>query len=88
VPLFLVDLDNTLIDRAGAFSRWAQEFTAARGSSAADAQWLIEADRDGLEPRARLATMIGERFRLDSRAKSGLLSCAAASSGRSSPTTQ
>jgi hypothetical protein len=31
VPLLLVDLDNPLIDRAGAFARWAREFTAARG---------------------------------------------------------
>jgi hypothetical protein len=30
VPLLLVDLDNTLIDRAGAFARWAREFTSAR----------------------------------------------------------
>jgi len=28
VPLLLIDLDNTLIDRAGVFRRWAQEFAA------------------------------------------------------------
>jgi len=69
VPLLLVDLDNTLIDRAGAFARWAREFTSARGGSAADAAWLVTADRDGLEPRERLAAMICERFRPDSRAE-------------------
>jgi len=69
VPLLLVDLDNTLIDRAGAFARWAREFTSARGGSAADAAWLVAADRDGLESRERLAAMIGERFGLDCRAE-------------------
>jgi putative hydrolase of the HAD superfamily len=73
VPLLLVDLDNTLIDRAGAFSRWAREFAATRAGSEADAQWLVAADRDGLESRERLAAMIGERFGLDGRAEDGLL---------------
>jgi putative hydrolase of the HAD superfamily len=73
VPLLLVDLDNTLIDRAGAVSRWAREFVSARGGSAADAQWLVAADRDGLESRERLAAMIGERFGLDDRAGAGLI---------------
>jgi putative hydrolase of the HAD superfamily len=73
VPLLLADLDNTLIDRAGAFSRWAREFTAARAGSEADAHWLVAADRDGLEPRERLAAMIGERFGLGRRAEAGLL---------------
>jgi len=73
VPLLLVDLDNTLIDRAGAFGRWAREFAAARGGSAADEQWLVAADRDGLERRERLAAMIGERFGLDDRGEASLL---------------
>ncbi len=57
MPLLLADLDNTLIDRAGAFSRWAREFAAAHAGSQADAQWLVAADRDGLESRERLAAM-------------------------------
>jgi putative hydrolase of the HAD superfamily len=65
VPLLLVDLDNTLIDRAGAFARWAREFSFAHGGSLADAEWLAVADRDGLESRDRLAAMMGERFGLD-----------------------
>jgi putative hydrolase of the HAD superfamily len=73
VPLLLVDLDNTLIDRAGAFARWALEFTAARGGSQEDATWLVAADRDGFEERERLAAMIGERFGLDGRTQAGLL---------------
>jgi putative hydrolase of the HAD superfamily len=73
VRLLLVDLDNTLIDRAGAFARWAREFTSARGRSPADAQWLVAADNDGLQSREQLAAMIGERFGLDSRGEAGLL---------------
>jgi putative hydrolase of the HAD superfamily len=73
VPLLLVDLDNTLIDRAGAFGRWAREFVSARGGSEADAQCLVAADRDGTERRERLAAMMGERFGVDGGGEAGLL---------------
>ena len=73
MPLLLVDLDNTLIDRAGAFGRWAQEFTETHGRGPADATWLTDADRDGLEPRERLAAAIGERFSLTSHDEASLL---------------
>lgn len=64
MPLLLVDLDNTLIDRAGAFAQWASEFAAEQRRGAADAEWLVAADQDGLESRERLAALIGERFGL------------------------
>jgi putative hydrolase of the HAD superfamily len=73
VPLLLVDLDNTLIDRAGAFARWAQEFVSQQHGRPADVDWLTETDRDGLEQRERLAAMIGERFNLDGRAEAAVL---------------
>jgi putative hydrolase of the HAD superfamily len=73
VPLLLVDLDNTLIDRAGAFRRWAREFAAARGAGTADEKWLVAADRDGLEPRERLAALISGRFGLAGECAAGLL---------------
>lgn len=73
MPLLLVDLDNTLIDRAGAFDRWARDFASARGGDAADARWLTAADRDGLEPRERLAGLIAERFGLGAGYESGVL---------------
>jgi putative hydrolase of the HAD superfamily len=47
VPLLLVDLDDTLIDRNGAFTRWAKAFTTTQE----DAEWLIAADRGGYEDR-------------------------------------
>jgi putative hydrolase of the HAD superfamily len=60
VPLLLVDLDDTLIDRSAAFARWAWSFA----STPDDAEWLIEADRGGYEDRDNLAAMIKERFGL------------------------
>ena len=72
MPLLLADLDNTLIDRAGAFRRWAREFAAARGRGPADEQWLVAADQDGLQTRERLAALIGARFGLDRRAEAEL----------------
>lgn len=73
VPLLLVDLDNTLIDRAGAFARWARQFVAAQHGAAVDVQWLIDADRDGFEQRERLAALICERFGLGSPAEPRIL---------------
>jgi hypothetical protein len=73
VPLLLVDLDNTLIDRAGAVDRWAREFASARDGDAEDAEWLADADRDGLEPRERFARMIAERFGLDAQDEGAML---------------
>ena len=73
MPLLLVDLDNTLIDRAGAFERWAHGFVSARGGDAGDAAWLVAADRDGLEPRERFAGVIAERFGLDGQDEGAIL---------------
>jgi putative hydrolase of the HAD superfamily len=73
VSLLLVDLDNTLIDRAGAFERWAHGFAAARGGDAGDAAWLVAADRDGLERRERFAAIIAERFGLDAQDEGAIL---------------
>ena len=65
MPLLLLDLDNTLVGRSAAFSQWAAGFAASVGGGAADADWLVTADRDGLEPRDRLAELISRRFGLD-----------------------
>jgi putative hydrolase of the HAD superfamily len=73
VPLLLLDLDNTLIDRAAAFRRWAISFTAAADAPAAEADWLIAEDRDGLEQRERLAAKIRYRFGLTDRQEAEIL---------------
>ncbi|WP_186313635.1 HAD family hydrolase [Paenarthrobacter nicotinovorans] len=60
--LLLVDLDNTLVDRAAAFNAWARSFIGTLGGPATDAEWLIDADQDGYESRDSLAHAIGQRF--------------------------
>jgi FMN phosphatase YigB (HAD superfamily) len=63
--LLLVDLDNTLVDRASAFSLWATDFVRSLGRSDSEAAWLVAADRDGYEPRESLARAIKQRFETD-----------------------
>ena len=64
----LIDLDNTLVDRAGAFVRWTHGFLAElAGAPTADPEqvaWLLDADRDGYTPRAELAEAIIDRYGL------------------------
>lgn len=62
----LIDLDNTLVDRAGAFRRWAEGFaTELPAAVPAEAVgWILEADRDGYVPRAQLAAEIIHRYAL------------------------
>lgn len=69
MPLLLLDLDNTLVDRAAAFRTWAARFTSAHGS---DIEWLVEADADGYESRARLAERIHSKYCLDDSTFSSL----------------
>jgi HAD superfamily hydrolase (TIGR01549 family) len=65
VPLAIFDLDNTLIDRAASFLRWATRFVAVHGLEPADIAWLVDADGDGLVPRSQLLSGIRERFSVD-----------------------
>ncbi|MGJ6127193.1 hypothetical protein QN239_31915 [Mycolicibacterium sp. Y3] len=62
MPLLLLDLDNTLVDCAAAFLRWARRFTAMHGG---DVEWFVAADADGYEPRDRLADRIRAEYSLD-----------------------
>ncbi|MBT2555542.1 HAD family hydrolase [Arthrobacter sp. ISL-5] len=61
--LLLVDLDNTLVDRASAFNLWAMHFVRSLGRPDSEAEWLIATDRDGYEPRESLARAIRKRFK-------------------------
>ena len=61
MPVFL-DLDNTLVDRDGAFSSWAARAVVEWGGDARDVRWLVDADRSGYTPRRELAEMIQERL--------------------------
>ncbi|MBC7274960.1 MAG: HAD family hydrolase [Nocardioides sp.] len=70
----MIDLDNTLVDRAAAFRTWAELFhrryVPADPSAVA---WLVHADADGYEPRDRLALSVRDRFGLSPRAYSELV---------------
>ncbi len=62
MPLLLLDLDNTLLDRAGAFRAWAREFLAKLGAPKGDLDWLMATDDDGLTSRWEVAEAIRGRY--------------------------
>jgi HAD superfamily hydrolase (TIGR01549 family) len=64
VALVIFDLDNTLIDRAAAVSRWAQQFADRHGLYPAEVPWLVEADGDGFATRAGFLGAVRERYGL------------------------
>jgi putative hydrolase of the HAD superfamily len=64
VPLLLLDLDNTLLDRAAAFRAWGQEFLAKVGAPAEDLDWLLDVDADGLTDRWDVAEAVRDRYLL------------------------
>lgn len=64
MPLLLLDLDNTLLDRAGAFRAWGQRFLAEIGAPSTDLDWLLDIDADGLNSRWDVADAIRDRYRL------------------------
>src|ERR1700755_719795 len=57
-------LDDTLLDRSGAFGLWAKGFLDEIGAPPEDLDWLLSVDADGLTPRWDLADLIRERYQL------------------------
>jgi putative hydrolase of the HAD superfamily len=64
VPLLLLSLDNTLIDRDGALRAWGRDFLDQIGAPDFDLDWLLSADADGMTSPWDLADAIQERYRL------------------------
>ncbi|MFJ8538062.1 HAD family hydrolase [Streptomyces sp. NPDC093591] len=62
MPLLLLDLDNTLVDRDAAFRRAAAEFLAEHGLPASDLTWLMAADAGGYTARDELAAAMTDRY--------------------------
>jgi putative hydrolase of the HAD superfamily len=62
--LALFDLDDTLVDQAGAFARWAAAFVDEYRLAADAADWLITAHADLPGPKDRLFAAVRERFGL------------------------
>jgi putative hydrolase of the HAD superfamily len=64
VPLLLLDLDNTLLDRTGAFRSWGQSLLAEIGAPSTDIDWLLSVDADGLTDRWDVADAVRDRYGL------------------------
>ncbi|ACQ79150.1 HAD-superfamily hydrolase, subfamily IA, variant 1 [Beutenbergia cavernae DSM 12333] len=64
-PCLLIDLDDTLVERTAAFTRWARDVVGEVDGSPADLAWLVEADASGYTPRADLAGRMRDRFALE-----------------------
>lgn len=64
MPLLLLDLDNTLLDRTGPFRMWGERFLDSVGAPATDIDWLLSIDADGLTDRWDLADAIRDRYGL------------------------
>jgi putative hydrolase of the HAD superfamily len=60
----LLSLDNTLIDRDGAFRAWGRDFLEQIGAPDYDLDWLLSVDADGMTPAWDLADAIQDRYRL------------------------
>jgi putative hydrolase of the HAD superfamily len=64
VPLLLLDLDNTLLDRARAFRTWGDLFLAHLGAPPEDIAWLLDVDADGLTDHWDVAEAVRDRYGL------------------------
>ena len=64
MPLLLLSLDDTLVDRAGAFRGWATEFLRYIGAPDYDLDWLLSVDADGMGSVWDVAEGLRERYRL------------------------
>jgi putative hydrolase of the HAD superfamily len=73
VGLLLLDLDNTLVDRAAAFQRWATGYVGGLGRPSTDIDWLVAEDADGYRSREDVGASVAERFGLDASARSAIV---------------
>ncbi|GIJ47462.1 hypothetical protein Val02_43480 [Virgisporangium aliadipatigenens] len=64
MPLLFLSLDNTLLDRAGAFQTWSKGFLAELGAPDHDLDWLVALDADGMTDAWDLADAIKDRYSL------------------------
>jgi HAD superfamily hydrolase (TIGR01549 family) len=61
----LFDLDDTLVDRASAFSAWARWFCDRHHGGPGDLAWLLEADEGGIRDRGVLLAGLAARLGLE-----------------------
>lgn len=65
----MLDLDNTLADRAGAVSAWLDEFCARLELDDSAKAWIAAADNDGYADRNAVFSEISQRFGLTESAE-------------------
>jgi putative hydrolase of the HAD superfamily len=61
MPLLMLDLDNTLIDRDAAFRAAASTFLAEHSLPASELAWLTHLDGSGYTPRQEVARVLTDR---------------------------
>ncbi|MER6182819.1 HAD family hydrolase [Streptomyces sp. NPDC001652] len=64
MPLLLIDLDNTLVDRDAAFREAASRFLTRHALPATELDWLTTLDGSGCTPREDVARAVVERYAL------------------------
>ncbi|MFI6931711.1 HAD family hydrolase [Streptomyces sp. NPDC050287] len=62
MPLLMLDLDNTLVDRDAAFRAAVQAFLAEHGLPDADLRWVMTVDAGGYTPRHDVAAAVADRY--------------------------
>ncbi|MFJ8949529.1 HAD family hydrolase [Streptomyces sp. NPDC102381] len=62
LPLLLLDLDNTLVDRDAAFRAAVVDFLGEYGLAAADVGWVMELDGGGYVARGEVAAAMADRY--------------------------
>ncbi|MFE2141217.1 HAD family hydrolase [Streptomyces sp. NPDC059456] len=63
MPLLMLDLDNTLVDRDAAFRGAVSAFLAEYGLPAADLTWVMAVDAGGYAARRDVAAAMTDRYR-------------------------
>jgi putative hydrolase of the HAD superfamily len=62
MPLLLIDLDNTLVDRDAAFQAAVMTFLADHRLPLGDVAWVMEKDASGYTPREAVASAMTDRY--------------------------
>jgi putative hydrolase of the HAD superfamily len=62
MPLLLLDLDNTLVDRDAAFRAALAAFLDEHALPASDLEWLLSVDASGYAPRHVVAEAMTDRY--------------------------
>jgi putative hydrolase of the HAD superfamily len=62
MPLLLLDLDDTLVDRDAAFRQASAAFLAGHALPEGDLGWLMSVDASGYTPRPDVARAIADRY--------------------------